>query len=307
MAVVLVTEEISKKAINKIAEKHQVILGTDKCQDFSKVDAVIVRTAKINKDFIDKCSSLKLVTKHGMGLDNIDLPYAKTKNITVTNSPFANLNAVAEHIVMMILSSAKKVVELDKKVREGNFACRSSILVSELKGSTVGFIGLGKIPRSVAKKLSGFEVNLIASDPYVKEEEYTYLGIKSTSAEDVYKNSDFLVIHTPLLESTRHLVSDREFSLMKPNCVLIDACRGAVVDEKALIKALTEKRIYGVALDVFEPEPPVFDNPLFGMSNTILTPHSAALSDKAMETMGDDCAEAVLNFFDNKELAYKCN
>jgi len=269
--------------------------------------AILIRSAKITAEIMDAIPTLKVVAKHGMGVDNIAVDHATEKGILVVNAPFSNLNAVAEHIVMLLIGLSKRVVRMDKLLRAGQYAQRNTYKTIELKGSTVGIIGMGKISRLVVKKLAGFEMNMIAADPYVTQDDVADLPVTMVSAEEVYTKSDFVIIHTSLFPSTYHLVGAEQFKMMKPTAYIINAARGPVIDEEAMIAALNAGEIAGAGLDVFEQEPPAVDNPLFAMDNTIVSPHNAALSDGALRAMAMDSSMGITEYLTGKPVTYPVN
>lgn len=312
MEKVFLTEHIHPDAVAYLRENFEVIQGTS--TDSSEIirqaqgcAAILIRSAKITAEIMDAIPSLKVVAKHGMGVDNIAVEHATEKGILVVNAPYSNLNAVAEHIVMLLLALSKRVVRMDKLTRSGGFKERNTYKTIELKGATVGIIGLGKISRMVVKKLSGFEMNVLASDPYVKQEDVDGLPVTMVPAEEVYTKSDFVIVHTSLFPSTFHLVGAAEFKAMKPTAFIINAARGPVIDEAAMIAALKSGEIAGAGLDVFEQEPPADDNPLFSMDNVIVSPHNAALSDGALRAMAMDSAQGITEYLTGKPVTYPVN
>lgn len=312
MEKVFLTERIHEDAVAYLQENFEVVQGTSTEADeiirqAQGCSAILIRSAKITAEIMDAIPTLKVVAKHGMGVDNIDVEHATKKGILVVNAPFSNLNAVAEHIVMLLIGLSKRVVRMDKLLRADQYAQRNTYKTIELKGSTVGIIGMGKISRLVVKKLAGFEMNMIASDPYVTQEDVADLPVTMVSAEEVYTQSDFVIIHTSLFPSTYHLVGAEQFKMMKPTAYMINAARGAVIDEAAMIRALQSGEIAGAGLDVFEQEPPEADNPLFAMEQVILSPHNAALSDGALRAMAMDSAQGVMEYLTGQPVTYPVN
>ena len=312
MEKVFLTERIHDDAVAYLQENFEVIQGTstaagDIIRQAQGCAAILIRSAKITAEIMDAIPTLKVVAKHGMGVDNIDVEHATKRGILVVNAPFSNLNAVAEHIVMLLLSLSKRTVRMDRLTREGQFAQRNTYKTVELKNATVGIIGLGKISRLVVKKLSGFETRIIASDPFVQQKDVEGLGVTMVPAEEVYGTSDFVIVHTSLFPSTFHLVGAEQFKMMKPTAFIINAARGPVIDEAAMIEALASGGIAGAGLDVFEQEPPAPDNPLFAMENVILSPHNAALSDGALRAMAMDSAMGITEYLTGRPVTYPVN
>lgn len=312
MEKVFLTEHIHDDAVAYLRENFEVVQGTstaagDIIRQAQGCAAILIRSAKITAEIMDAIPTLKVVAKHGMGVDNIDVEHATKRGILVVNAPFSNLNAVAEHIVMLLLSLSKRTVRMDKLTRAGQFAQRNTYKTVELKDATVGIIGMGKISRLVVKKLSGFEMRIIASDPFVQQKDVEGLGVTMVPAEEVYGTSDFVIVHTSLFPSTFHLVGAEQFKMMKPTAFIINAARGPVVDEAAMIEALASGEIAGAGLDVFEQEPPAPDNPLFAMENVILSPHNAALSDGALRAMAMDSAMGITEYLTGRPVTYPVN
>jgi D-3-phosphoglycerate dehydrogenase len=312
MEKVFLTECIHEDAVAYLKESFEVIQGAsteaeEMIRQARGCAAILIRSARITAEIMDGIPSLKVVAKHGMGVDNIDVDHATKKGILVVNAPFSNLNAVAEHIVMLLLSLSKRAVRMDRLTRAGEFMKRNAYQTVELKGATVGFIGLGKISCMVVNKLSGFEMNILASDPFVKQEDVKGLPVTMVTAEEVYRKSDFVIVHTSLFPSTFHLVGAEQFRLMKPTAFIINAARGPVIDEAAMIEALQKGEIAGAGLDVFEREPPAPDNPLLAMENVILSPHNAALSGGALRAMAMDSAMGITEYLTGKPVTYPVN
>ncbi|HIZ56354.1 MAG TPA: hydroxyacid dehydrogenase [Firmicutes bacterium] len=307
---VLITEKIHPDAEALLRQHFEVVQGSGTehvAEELRGCEGILVRSAHVTAEDMEKNPQLKVIAKHGMGLDAIDMKAAAERQIAVVNAPYSNLNAVAEHIVMLLLALSKRVVRMDKLTRQGQFIQRNTYKTRELKGATLGIIGMGKISKLVVKKLAGFEMNMISSDPFVTQEDVGDLPVRMTSAEEVYQTSDFVVVHTSLTDSTFHLVGEKEFRMMKNSAYFINAARGAVVDETAMIRALQEGWIAGAGLDVFEQEPPEVDNPLFSMENVIVSPHNAALTDQAVLAMGMDSAQGIIDFLEGRVPKYLCN
>lgn len=307
---VYVSEPIHPSAIAMLEEQFEVVQGHDIsniAEEAQGCSGILIRVAKITKEIMDAVPTLKVIAKHGIGVDNIDVEAATERGILVVNAPLSNINAVAEHTVALMLAVSKHLVLLDKATRENGFAQRSQYVLTELKGKTVGLVGLGKIARLVAKKLSAWDVELIGSDPFVSAEEAAACGIKLMSFEEVLERADFVSLHTPLTEETRKMMGAKQFARMKNSAVLINASRGPVVDEAALVQALKDGSIAGAALDVFDPEPPCADDPLFALDNVIVSPHNAALTDMALVAMAMDSATGIVDYLNGKVPAYPVN
>jgi D-3-phosphoglycerate dehydrogenase len=308
MQKVLLVDPIAAEGIDLLKQNGlQVELLQDNSVENIKkhvvdADAILVRTSKITREIIEAGTKLKVVARHGVGVDNIDLQAASEKKIPVTNTPHANTVSVAEHVMGLMIALAKNMRKTDLALRDGHFEVRNKYIGVELEGKTLGIIGLGKIGQKVGKIAAyGFGMKVIGYDPYVKPEQLDP-AIEMTSDWDrIFKESDFVSLHMPLLESTRGIVGIKEFKMMKRTAYFINAARGSVANERDLIQALQEGLIAGLGTDVYDQEPPVKDNPLFSMDNTVVTPHMAAHSHDAMIKMATHAAQGVIEVLVKKE------
>lgn len=282
---------------NDDPEKHRAELNDS--------DAVIVRLFKISAEDLERCSRLKVIAKHGVGVDNIDLQAAHERNIRVVYTPIANSNAVAEHAMSLLLALSRNIGPAFQAVRDGRFAERNRFQGVELAGKTLGIVGLGRIGSKVARMATaGFSMNAIGYDPY-SEESQSDLPIERTGRiEDLFEKSDFLTFHVPLNDNTRHLVNQENLALVKPSCRIINTSRGGVVDENALRDALERGSIAGAALDVFEQEPLPETHPLCHAPNILLTPHISSSTKESLDRMAVDAATGVLDVLAGREPAY---
>ena len=273
-----------------------------------EADAILMRTGKISRRVIEKAGKLKIISKHGVGVDNIDLEAAAEHGILVTNAPYANINAVAEHVLTLILAGSRQLLQVDKALRDGNFEIRNRLFGMELKGKTLGIIGFGNIGRLVAEKCHyGLGMEILVYDPYFKEGNATsYIGV-SDSLEEVLTVSDVITLHVPYFPSTHHLINEKSFGLMKKSAVFINAARGGIVDEEALEKALRNKQIRGACIDCFQSEPPPENFSLWELENVIVTPHIAAHSEEAMIEMALAPAKDILAVLKGNKPLYPVN
>lgn len=269
-----------------------------------------ILTDKMNSEVFDAAGpSLRVIANYAVGFDNIDLIEAKKRGITVTNTPHDLVNeAVAEHTIALIFALMRRIVESDAYTRKGKYKAWSPQLLmgSSLFGKTVGIIGTGRIGTAVVQRLyEGFGVKILYTDVKPSQELEQKINAQYRSKEDLLRESDVVSLHVPLLPSTRHLISTAEFALMKPTAFLINTARGPVVDEKALLIALTNKQIAGAGLDVFECEPAIDCDltdtlELRKMPNVVLTPHTASATIEARQAMSRVAAENILAFLDGK-------
>ncbi|MCS7206912.1 MAG: C-terminal binding protein [Dehalococcoidia bacterium] len=256
-------------------------------------DAIIAVTGPFTRRVLHNLKRCKVVVRTGVGVDTIDIPAATEAGIAIVNVPDLWTREVATHALAMLLALARRLKALDQAVRENRWRSVLEPPVPHFYGQTVGIVGLGRIGRAFARRARGFEFRIIAYDPYIPRSVFDEEGVEPVAFPDLLRQSDFVTIHTPLTPETRHMFNASTLRLMKPNAILVNTARGAVIDEKALIRALQERWIAGAALDVLEQEPPAPDNPLLQMDNVLLSPHAAYYSDKAVEGLPRRCAEEV--------------
>jgi D-3-phosphoglycerate dehydrogenase len=219
------------------------------------------------------------IIRTGSGTDNIPVEEATRRGIIVANTPDALTDAVADHTIGLLLDVVRQITAQDRAVRGGRWDRMLHAPRWHVQGQTLGLIGFGRIPRLVARKLQGFALTYLAYDPFVSAEDMAAQGVQAAPLDDLLARSDFVLVHCPLTRETHHLLGERELRLMKSAAILVNAARGAVIDELALLRALTEGWIAAAGLDVLEQEPPDWSNPLLGLDNVVITPHMAALSD----------------------------
>lgn len=266
--------------------------------EVSRYDALIVRSrTKITKPVLEAGKNLKVVARAGVGLDNIDVEAASKLGITVINSPEASSNAVAELVIGLMLSLARRIPEADASIKRGEWI-KGRLTGFELKGKTLGIIGFGRIGYHVAKKAKAFDMRVLVYDVILEKlmDHVRDVGGEAVSFEEVLSGSDFVTLHVPLTPGTQHLIGEGELSKMKKNAYLINTSRGAIVDEEALVKALKTGRIAGAALDVYEEEPPKRKE-LTELNNVVCTPHIGAETIEAQKAHGVIIAEKLINLF----------
>jgi D-3-phosphoglycerate dehydrogenase len=259
------------------------------------VDALIVRSAtKITRPVIEAASALRVVGRAGIGVDNIDCEAATERGVVVMNTPRGNATTTAELAIALMLSLARHIPLADRQVRAGSWS-KKGLMGSEITGKTLGVIGLGRIGRIVAERARGLGMKVCAFDPYL-DAEAGGAGVELFDLDTLLARSDFVSLHVPLTESTRNLISWERLARIKPGCRLINAARGGVVDEEAVLDALAEGRLGGAAFDVFATEPPPADHPLLQRDDVIFTPHLGASSNEAQLRVAVDIAEQVADF-----------
>lgn len=257
-------------------------------------DALIIAASPVTRAVMSACEGLKVVVRTGVGYDVIDVPAATDLGVVVVNVPDIWVREVANHALALLLALNRKIVTLDRQVKSGVWSSGvPGPYTGSLHGETVGIVGLGNIGSAFARRIAALETKVIASDPYVDLARFTALGVERVSLEELAERADYVSVHTLLNAETRHLISDSFFRRMKPTAVLINTSRGPVVDEKALVRALEDKRLAGAALDVWEKEPVAANNPLLRMDNVIATPHAAYFSSPAVAQVPRRCGEEV--------------
>jgi D-3-phosphoglycerate dehydrogenase / 2-oxoglutarate reductase len=257
-------------------------------------DVIIVRSrTKITKDIIDAAPNVKIIARVGVGLDNIDTNYADTKGIKVLNAAEAAMNAVSELVIGLMLSLCRNIPKANDGIKVGKWL-KKELVGSELRGKYLGIIGVGNIGRNVGRITKCLRMNLIGYDIFPINQEYVReVGMIKTDLKTLLENSDFVTCHVPLTADTKHLINSETLSYMKPTAYLINTSRGEIIDEQSLFTALSEKRIAGAGLDVFEVEPPT-NTELLQLSNIICTPHIAAQTKEAQELASTVIAEKVI-------------
>lgn len=261
---------------------------TELLRHHSEVKALCVVSAKVTSVMIDHLPSLRVISRFGSGTDNIDLASAARRGIQVTNVPEFCLSEVADHTMALLLASARKLLPMDRATRGGQWLARIHERTHRIEGRQLGLIGFGRIAQEVAKRARPFGLRVVAYDPQLNSDIARDLGVQPMDLDPLLRTSHFVSLHVPLTPGTRHLMSDTQFHSMRPDAILINTARGAVVDEQALAAALQAGRIAGAAIDVYEgldmfgPLPDAPDHPLFHLPNVLLTPHSAACSEEAL-------------------------
>jgi D-3-phosphoglycerate dehydrogenase len=250
-------------------------------------DAILTVGSKMTRLVMEQLPKCKVIVRYGIGYDTIDVNAATDNNIIVVNIPDFCFEEVSNHAIAFLLACAKKVVTLNNMVKQGRWmeAKAAQAPMVSIHGQTLGIAGCGNIGRTTARKAQCFGLKILGYDPYVDKSLAEEHGITLVSLPELLKGSDFISLHTALNKETWHIIGEKEFRQMKPTAYIINTARGSVIDEKALIKALREKRIAGAGLDVFEQEPIDPDNPLLKMDNVIVLPHSASYSDVAFKRL----------------------
>ena len=254
-------------------------------------EALCVVSSAVTPTMIDHLPSLRVISRFGSGVDKIDVAAATRRGVAVVNVPSFCLGEVADHTMALLLGAARRLVEMDAALREGRWRARIELPARRIAGRRLGLVGFGRIAQEVARRAAGFGLRLQACDPQIDAAAAIRLGVEIVDFPALLETSDFVSLHTPLTPQTRHLIGAAELGRMRPDAILINTARGAVVDEEALAQALRDGAIAGAALDVYEgldvfgPAPEVVRHPLLEFPNVILTPHTAACSEEALEEL----------------------
>ena len=267
-------------------------------------------TDKVDSELMDTAGpQLKVVSQIAVGFDNIDIPEATRRGIPVGNTPDVLTQTTADAAWALLLAAARRIGESERAVRAGNWRTWHPLhyLGQDVYNATLGIIGMGRIGIEVAKRSSGFNMEVLYSDIYRREDLEKEYGFKYVDLDTIYKESDFISIHTVLSEETHHLISTREFGMMKNNAVLVNAARGPIIDSKALYKALNEQAIAAAGLDVTDPEPIPVDDPLLTLENCVIVPHIASASVKTRHEMSMISAENLIRGIKGERLLTPVN
>ncbi len=306
---ILIIQPIHEAGIKLLMDnsnyEYEIIENLDAQDIKSKIsncDAISIRTAKLSGELINCSKNLKIISRHGVGYDNIDLTASKEKNITLAITATANAIAVAEHVLFMLLNIAKRKSMYDETVKSGNFSNRNKLPKTiEIWNKNILIAGFGRIGQCLIKRCQGFEMNVFVYDPFVSKELVESLGGKKVeNLEDSIKNMDAVSLHVPLNDKTKNLINYNLLKIMKKNCIIINAARGGVINETDLDRALNENLIFGAGLDVFEKEPPDQNNPLLKNKKVFLSPHTAAFTEECMVRMGKETIQNIIDFFEKK-------
>lgn len=311
---VLIPQDVAQPGKDYLRERgYEIKMGSGItaeaiAADVVDCDAILARTATFPAKVLDAGKKLKIISRHGVGYDNVDVAKATELGIWVTFAPESNANTVAEHTIGCVLALARNFIQLDRETRAGNFPIRDKLFGSDLAGKTLGIVGLGKIGLRVALKASrGLEMKVFGYDPFLKSEQISEFGTSAKSMDEVFSAADFVTLHIPGGASTKGVVGKKQFALMKKTAFFINASRGDVVVETDLIEALRNGTIAGAAIDVYEKEPPQKDNPLLSMRNVLLTPHNASQTRECMIRMALHAAQGIDEVLSGKHPTWPVN
>jgi D-3-phosphoglycerate dehydrogenase len=291
----------------RLEEHAQVVMGGS-VFDLQDVFAVVIgAVTNANGDFMDRIGpSLRAIARPGIGVDNVDLAAASERGIMVINTPDAPTESTAEHAVALLISVAKRVVTGSRFLQTNDFP-RTELLGTEVRDRVLGVVGFGRIGRRVAEICAlGFKMRVIAYDPYCADPGIPYVEF-TNDLNDLLGRVDFLTLHLPLTPETHHLIGEEQIRRMRRGSYLINAARGPVVDEQALIRALQDGHLAGAGLDVFDPEPPSGDNPLLSMNNVVCTPHVASYTDRGQAAMRTGIVDQLIQLIQKERPPFIVN
>ena len=313
---VIVTDEVAREGLALLEQDPRVELdvrlGLKKEELLAIIgnyEVIITRSGTtVDKDLLDAGKKLKLVARAGVGIDNVDVDYASSRGVIVVNAPFGNTNSAAEHAMALLLALCRNVPRANASLKSGEWK-RAPFTGVELKGKIAGVIGLGKVGGRVATRLKAFECEVLACDPYIAVKRAHDLGVKLVSHEEIYRNCDIITLHTPLNEETRGMVGAQEIAMMKHGVILINAARGGIIDERALLENLQSGKVGGAAIDVFSEEPPKSDvvKELIAHDRLVVTPHLGANTFEAQVNVAVDVSREIVNYLDELPLENAVN
>jgi len=297
---ILVPEKIEREGLANLEKKFKIDYKEEMKEEelkriIGEYDGIIIRSkTKLTKEVLENGKKLKVIGRAGVGVDNVDIPYATQKGIFVINAPTGNIVSAAEHTIATMLSLLRKIPKADGLCKQGTW--NRKLMGREVRGKTIGIVGLGKIGTLVAQRLAPFGCRLIAFDPFVSDEKMKGMGIEKMELDELFRQADIITLHTALTEQTKNMISDKQLGIMKDGIYIVNCSRGAVIDEKALLKALKEGKVAGAALDVFSKEPPEEGSAAWEImkhENVVATPHLGGNTEDAQLFVAKDVAEQV--------------
>ena len=308
---ILIADPVAPEGIEMLRTAGDVDVNTGLAADtlvgiIGNYDALVVRSeTKVTRPVIEAATRMQVIGRAGVGVDNIDLDAATERGVIVVNAPQGNTIAAAEHTLALLMALARHVPQADASMRSGKWD-RKNYLGTEIRGKTLGIVGLGKIGSEVARRAVAMEMRVLAHDPFVPAERVRALGVESVDFEQLIMLSDFITVHPPLTASTQGMIGEAEMARMKDGIRLINVARGGIIDEAALVAAVASGKVAGAAIDVFTAEPPR-DNPLIGDPRIIVTPHLGASTAEAQERVAVDVAEQIVEVLAGKPARYAVN
>ncbi len=300
---VLVSDKLAEEGLEVLhkAEGIEVLVDTGLSEDelcgvIGDVHGLVIRSGtKVTAKVLEAATELKVIGRAGIGVDNVDLAAASKKGVVVMNTPFGNAVTTAEHALSLLDALCRHIPQATASMKAGKWE-KKKFQGREKWNKTLGIVGLGNIGKIAADRARGLHMKVIAADPVISKEEAESLGVELVSFDELLQRSDFISIHAPLVDSTKHLFDAAAFGKMKKEALLVNAARGGIVDETALVAALKDGTIAGAALDVFETEPPASDHPIFALDNAIVTPHLGASTHEAQTRVGVQITEQLVAY-----------
>jgi D-3-phosphoglycerate dehydrogenase len=311
---VIITDAVDERGIELLEDTGQIeviykpgVPVEDYIDDIGGVHGWIIRSGtKIGSDLLMKADSLKVIGRAGVGVDNIDIEQATLRGVVVMNTPTGNTNAATEQTMALMLAAARNTAQANASLKEGRWD-RNKYVGYELRGKTLGIIGLGRIGEGVAKRSQSFEVNCIGYDPYLSEEQFSNMNVKQAELEEIFTQSDFITVHVPKSDQTKDLIGSNEISKMKDGVILINASRGGIYNESAVVDGLKSGKIAAIGFDVFDSEPLPEDHPFLDFDNAVLTPHLGASTYEAKENVAVQIATQLKDFLLNEQVTNAVN
>src|ERR1700674_4825758 len=258
-----------------------------------EADAVLTTYAKVTAEMIQQMTKCRVISRFGIGVDNVDIPVATSKGIVVTKVPDYCLDEVSDHAMALLLALIRKIPSANTRTQSGKWEMKAVVPIHRLRGTVLGLVAFGQIPQLVAPKAQAFGMQVITYDPYVSDDVLKRANVRRAELDELIRTSDCISLHCPLTPETKHLFSAEAFQKMKRSAYLVNTARGPVIDEAALAQALDQKLLAGAALDVMEKEPPG-TSPLFGRDNIIVTPHTSFYSEESLVDLQTKAAEEVV-------------
>jgi D-3-phosphoglycerate dehydrogenase len=313
---VLITDEISQEGLQPLLDDSRMELDIKLGLSVNELhriiggyEAIITRSGtNVDAALLEHAKGLKIIARAGVGIDNVDVEAASNKGIIVVNAPFGNVNSAAEHTLALLLSLCRKVTVANASLKNGEWK-RSPFTGCELKGKTIGIIGIGKVGGRVALRVKAFEAEVIACDPYVSEKRAEDLGVRLVSLEEIIRYSDIITVHTPLTEETLDMIRSEHFARMKDGVIIVNCARGGIYNEAATLEALESGKVAGAAFDVWSIEPPSTDvlTRLIGHPRMVVTPHLGANTVEAQRNVAVDVSREIINYLDGRPMESAVN
>jgi D-3-phosphoglycerate dehydrogenase len=306
---ILVCDPISEQGIDMLRQHPNVQVDVKLkqtedviCAMAANYHALIVRSeTKITDKILEKATNLKVVGRAGVGVDNINVEAATQRGVVVVNTPDGNTISACEHTMALLLAMARNVPQAQQSLKEGRWD-RSKYMGVELRGKKIGILGFGKIGAEVSVRCRAFGMDILAYDPYITEERAQQFHVRLCTKEEIFKEADYITVHMPKTAETKDMIAKQEFELMKPTARVLNVARGGIINEQDLYEALSQSKIAGAAIDVFEKEPQT-DSPLFKLPQVVATPHLGASTEEAQVQVAQDVAEEIIRVL-NGELVH---